>query len=150
MWLNGKDSICQCRRCKRCGFDPRVGKIPWRRRWQPIPVFLPGESHRQRKLERCSPWGCKESDMSEHNTHTSYMHDIECMILYIIYILPYIVIRHSFPSSVKRFFYKHVSTSHFITSKCFHTSQKNFMIWNHIVCSLIRLNIVCISESPQF
>ena len=85
MWLTGKESTCHCRRCKRCGFDPWVGKIPWRRRWQPILVFLPGESHRQRKLEQCSPWGCKESDMTEHNTHTSYMHDIECMILYILY-----------------------------------------------------------------
>ena len=35
----------QCRRLKRLGFDPWVGKIPWRRAWQPTPVFLPGESH---------------------------------------------------------------------------------------------------------
>ena len=40
----------QCRRCERCRFDPRVGKISWRRAWQPSPVFLPGESHRQRNL----------------------------------------------------------------------------------------------------
>ena len=39
-WLSGKESSCQCRRCKRCGFDPWVGKIPWRRKWKPIPVFL--------------------------------------------------------------------------------------------------------------
>ena len=38
---NGKESACQCRRP---GFDPWVGKIPWRREWQPTPVFLPGES----------------------------------------------------------------------------------------------------------
>ena len=42
----GKESACQCRRWKRCGFDPWVGKIPWRRKWQPTPVFLPGKSHR--------------------------------------------------------------------------------------------------------
>ena len=43
-WLpRGKESTCQCRRCKRCGFNPWVEKIPWRRKWQPIPVFLPGE-----------------------------------------------------------------------------------------------------------
>ena len=42
-----------------CGFDPWVGKIPWRRKWQPTPVFLPGESHGQRSLAGCSPWGCK-------------------------------------------------------------------------------------------
>ena len=40
----------QCRRCKRWGFDPWVGKILWRREWQPIPVFLPGKFHGQRRL----------------------------------------------------------------------------------------------------
>ena len=46
-------------------FDPWVGKIPWRRKWQPIPIFLPGECHRQRSLVGCSPWGHKESDRIE-------------------------------------------------------------------------------------
>ena len=41
---SGKEPACQCRGCKGCGFDPWVGKIPWRREWQPTPVFLPGES----------------------------------------------------------------------------------------------------------
>ena len=45
---NGKEPACQCRRHKRYWFDPWVGKIPWRRAWQPTPVFLPGESHGQR------------------------------------------------------------------------------------------------------
>ena len=40
---------------KRCSFDPWVGKIPWRRKWQPTPVFLPGESHVQRSLVGYSP-----------------------------------------------------------------------------------------------
>ena len=40
-----KEPTCQCRRYKRCGFHPWVRKIPWRRKWQPTPVFLPGESH---------------------------------------------------------------------------------------------------------
>ena len=44
-------------------FDPWVGKVPWRRAWQPTPVFLPGESHGQRTLEGYNPWGCKELDM---------------------------------------------------------------------------------------
>ena len=39
--------------------DPWVGKIPWRRKWQSTPVFLPGESHGQRSLMGYSPWGCK-------------------------------------------------------------------------------------------
>ena len=53
------------RRCKRCGFNPWIRKIPWRRKWQHIPVFLPGESHGQRSLVGCSPWGRKESDTTE-------------------------------------------------------------------------------------
>ena len=56
-WLSGKESACQCRRCKRCGFDPWVGKIRWRRKRQPSPVFLPGESHGQGSLVSYSPWG---------------------------------------------------------------------------------------------
>ena len=39
--------------------------MPWRRKWQPTPVFLPGEFHRQRSLVGYNPWGCKESDMTE-------------------------------------------------------------------------------------
>ena len=40
-WLSGKESTCQCRGCRRHGFDPWVGKIPWNRKWQPPLVFLP-------------------------------------------------------------------------------------------------------------
>ena len=47
------------------GFDPWVGKIPWTREWQPTPVFVPGEFHRQRRLAGYSPWGHKELDTSE-------------------------------------------------------------------------------------
>ena len=54
---SGKEPACQYRRCKRRGFDPWVGKIPWKRTWQPTPVFLPGESHGQRSLAGYSPWG---------------------------------------------------------------------------------------------
>ena len=45
--LSGKESTCQC---KRCTFDPWVRKIPWRRKWQPTPVFLAGKFHGQRSL----------------------------------------------------------------------------------------------------
>ena len=48
--------------------DPWVGKIPWRRKWQPTPVFLPGKSHGQRSLVGCSSWGRKESHMTEQIT----------------------------------------------------------------------------------
>ena len=49
---------------------PWVRNIPWRRAWQPAPVFLLGESQGQRSLVGYSPWGCKESDMTERLTHT--------------------------------------------------------------------------------
>ena len=61
----GEESTCQCRRRKRCVFSPWVRKIPWRRPWQPIPVFLPGESYGQRSLAGYSPWGRKESETTE-------------------------------------------------------------------------------------
>ena len=54
--LSGKESTCQCRRH---GFDPWVGKFPWRRKWQPAPIFLPGKSHGQRSLAGYSLWGHK-------------------------------------------------------------------------------------------
>ena len=46
---SGKELACQCRRHKKCRFDPWVKKIPWRKAWHPTPLFLPGESHRQRR-----------------------------------------------------------------------------------------------------
>ena len=45
--------------------NPWVGKIPWRRNWQPTSIFLSGKSHGQRNLAGCSPWGYKELDMTE-------------------------------------------------------------------------------------
>ena len=59
------------RRHMRRGFNPRVGKIPWRRQRQPTPVLLPGKSHGQRSLAGYSPWGCKESDTTEHTCKLS-------------------------------------------------------------------------------
>ena len=53
---------------RRCEFDPWVGKSPWRRKWQPIPAFLPGKSQGQRNLVGYSPWEHKESDVTEHRT----------------------------------------------------------------------------------
>ena len=63
----GKEPACQCRRP---GFNPWVGKIPWRRKWQSTPVLLPGKSHGQRSLVGYSPWGCKELDMTERLHYT--------------------------------------------------------------------------------
>jgi len=63
--MSVKELACWCRRCKRRGFSPWVRKIPWRRAWQPTPVFLPGESHGQRSLAGYSPQGHKELDTTE-------------------------------------------------------------------------------------
>ena len=65
-WLSGKESACQCRRCRRHGFDPWVRKSLWRRKRQPTAVFMPGESYGQRSLVGNSPGGHKESDTTEH------------------------------------------------------------------------------------
>ena len=63
----GKGSGCQCRKCERCGFDPRVKKISWSRKWHPTPKFLPGKFHGQRSLAGHSPWGRKEPDTTQHS-----------------------------------------------------------------------------------
>ena len=62
---SGKESTCQCRRYKRRRLDPWVGEIPWRRVWQPTPVFLPGESQGQGSLVGCHLWARTESDTTE-------------------------------------------------------------------------------------
>ena len=56
--------------CRRPGFNPWIGKIPWRKAWQLSPVFLPGESYGQKSLASPSPWGHEESDMTEQLTFT--------------------------------------------------------------------------------
>ena len=67
-WLRCKKIRLQSRRLR---FDPWVRKIPWRREWQPTPVFLPGEFDGQRSLATSySPCGCKGTDMTERLTHT--------------------------------------------------------------------------------
>ena len=64
-WLKWQRICLQFRRPR---LDPWAGKIHWRRKWQPNPVFLPGEVHGQRRLAGYSPWGCKESAMTERLT----------------------------------------------------------------------------------
>ena len=62
---SGKEPVCQCRKGKRCGLDPWVGKIPWRRAWQPTPVFLPGESPWTEEPGGLIVYGVTESDTTE-------------------------------------------------------------------------------------
>ena len=76
--LNLRANACQWRRH---GFDPWVGKIPERRKWQPTPVFLPGKSHAQRNLAGCSPWDGTELDTTVQLTwiHTGQVSDPMCL-----------------------------------------------------------------------
>ena len=62
---SGKESPWKCRRHKRPGFDPQIGKISWRKAWQPTPVCLPRDSHGQRSLVGYSPQGQRELDLPE-------------------------------------------------------------------------------------
>ena len=66
----GKESACHCQGHRRGGFHPRVGKIPWRGKWQPSPVFLPGGSHGQRSLARLQSLGSESDTTWQLRTHT--------------------------------------------------------------------------------
>ena len=66
-WLRQLRILLPCRSPE---FDLWIGKIPWRRKWRPLPVFLPGKFHGQRRLAGYTSWGRKESDMTEQlSTH---------------------------------------------------------------------------------
>ena len=73
---SGKESACQCKSLRRLWFNPWVRKIPWRRKWQSTPVFLPGKFHGQRSLAGLQSMGSQESDMTEH---TARMHARFCL-----------------------------------------------------------------------
>ena len=61
----GSDATAPTCQCRRPGFDPWVGKVPWRRAWQPTPGFLPGEAPWLEEPAGYSPWGHIESDTTE-------------------------------------------------------------------------------------
>ena len=71
-WLSGKESVCQWRRHRRHRFSSWVRKIPWRRKWQPTPVFLPGKSHGQWSLE--GYMGLQSQTRLSTQTHTHTLH----------------------------------------------------------------------------
>ena len=75
-WVSGNESTCQR---WRHGFAPWVSKIPWRRKWQPILVFLPGKSHGQRSLAGYSPWGHKRVG---HDLATKQQPNLHCCTIY--------------------------------------------------------------------
>ena len=67
-WLSDKESACSAGDARHW-FNPWVGKIPGRRKWQPVPVLLPGKSHGQRSLVGCSPWGRQSQTRLSDNHH---------------------------------------------------------------------------------
>ena len=73
-----KNLPANVRDAKRLRFDPWLGKIPWGRKWQPTPVFLPGKFHRQRSLAGYSPWGHRESDTTEQLSRPQEMSSQLC------------------------------------------------------------------------
>ena len=77
----GKDPACQCRTRDRFGFHPWVGKIPWRRKWQPTPVFLPGESQGRGSLVGCRLWGHTQSNTILKDDTVKVLHTI-CQQIY--------------------------------------------------------------------
>ena len=80
---SSKEPVCQFRRCKRCRFEPWVGKVPWRRKWWPAPAFLPGKAHGQRSLAGYSSWRCKKSGVTEwlSNNELFYFKNAACDLL---------------------------------------------------------------------
>ena len=66
----GKTPLASAGATGELGSDLWVGKIPWRRKWQPTPVFVLEKSLGQRSLAGYSPWGSKESDMTEHASYS--------------------------------------------------------------------------------
>ena len=86
-WRSVKESAWQCRRW---GFNPWVRMIPWSRKWQPIPVFLPEKFHGQRSLAGYRPWGCKESATNELLSMHAHIY-----LLFISYKFPYLAAAQS-------------------------------------------------------
>ena len=80
---SGKESACQYRKPKKHGLDPWVGKILWRRKWQPTPVFLPGKYHGQRSLEGYTPWAHRDWDMTKQ---LSTISQVQNNVIYLLFI----------------------------------------------------------------
>ena len=77
LWLSSERIHLQRKSLRRHGFYPWVGKIPSRRKWQPTPVLLPGESHGQKSLVGCRPWGRRSQTRLSDFTFTFHFHALE-------------------------------------------------------------------------
>ena len=86
------------------GFNLWVGKIPWRRKWQPTWIFLPREFHAQRNLAGYNPWGCKELDMIEH-APCIYFTSIHFPLFVLILLKVYWTTCYNYPLPFETFFF---------------------------------------------
>ena len=75
---SGEEPSCQRRTHERCGFDPWVRKIPWKRKWQLIPIFLPGKSHGQRSL----PGMKSRTLLKQLSTHLTILNYFPLVLLF--------------------------------------------------------------------
>ena len=110
-WLSNKESACQCSSCRRHRrhrFDTWVRKILWRRKWQPTPLFLPGESLGQRSLVCYSLWGCNELDTTEQLSLSLPSFAI-CISVFLIF---YFITIEFLSISIFVYIYMHLSSYH--------------------------------------
>ena len=102
-------------------FDPWVGKILWRRKWQPTPIFLSGEPHGQRSLVGYSLQGCKEMDTTEvakQHVHCSSPHAVSGDCLLVLFILQLIPLGNILcTDSLIKVYSQHLHTSWFIMKR---------------------------------
>ena len=116
--------------CNACGFNPQVRKMPWRRKWQLIPVFLPGESHGQRSLVGYSSWGHRVGhDWVTEHTHTHTQTPKQCSVD-ISQVGEHIRVLRWWPTPVPRG-WKLLPWGHFCTSRyvLFHQAVDLYVLW---------------------
>ena len=126
-WLScKKNTLANAWRYRRCVSNPWVGKVLWRREWQPTPVFLPEEFHGQRSLAGPSPWGHKQSDTTERLTYTFTLYHVAER-------------KHQTPNTLilPPTHLKHASFSNFTII----TKPQLFQLQNHLSSELIKASI---------
>ena len=75
-WLSDEEPACECRKHRRCEFDRWDGEIPWRRKWQPTPVSLPGKPRGQRSLVGYIPWSHKSQTRLSRHTWMKLLYNV--------------------------------------------------------------------------
>ena len=130
--FSGTVSTCQCRRLKRHGFDAWVWKIPWRRKWQPILVFLPEKSHGQRSLAGYSSWALKELAMTEQRPTPEHSTALYLNFSNIVYEIKLPIVTYS--SYFQKCLHPKKITTHKIISpkEIYATEQKQIMLWSYL------------------